>query len=108
MDIPQQFLYEIIEEAKADEVGLWFIIVRVRDDLGVKQAALLKAVTLQCVNQILASGTVVAGYYKHDGSGVEVWDMDPERVVSRIEEAWTEMGREPDIGEIVIFTGRTT
>ena len=78
MDIPQQFLSEIIEEAKADEIGLWFIIGRVRDDIGVEEPALLQTATLQCVHEILVSGAVVAGYYKPDGSGVEGWDIEPE------------------------------
>lgn len=105
MHIPQQFLSEIIDEAKADEVGLWFIIGRIRDDLGIKDSALLQATTLQCVSQLLASGAVAAGYYLPDGSGVEVWEMEPERVASRIEQAWNELGREPDIGEIVVIIG---
>ena len=108
MDIPQQFLSEIIEEAKADEVGLWFIIGRVRDDIGVEEPALLQTATLQCVHEILVSGAVVAGYYKPDGSGVEVWDIEPENVVSHIEHAWNELGREPNLGEIVVFIGNGT
>jgi hypothetical protein len=107
MDIPQQFLDEIIEEAKADEVGLWFIIFGVRDDLGVKQPALVKAITLQVVNQILNSGTVVAGYYKPHGAGMDVLNMAPEKVVSRIEEEWNQLGREPNIGESVVFVGKS-
>lgn len=107
MDIPPQFLDEIIEEAKADEVGLWFIIAGVRDDLGVNQPALLKAITLQVVNHILTSGAVVAGYYKPHGAGIEVLKLEPERVVSRIEEEWNQLGREPDIGESVVFIGKS-
>ncbi|QDV28189.1 hypothetical protein Spb1_00520 [Planctopirus ephydatiae] len=105
MDIPQHFLDEIIDEATADEVGLWFIIGRIRDDLGVEESILLQATTLQCVNQLLTSGAVVAGYYKPDGSGVEAWGMEPKSAVSYIENAWNELGREPDIGEIVVFIG---
>jgi len=107
MDIPQQFLDEIIEEAKADEVGLWFIICGVRDDLGVKQPALVQAITLQVVNQILTSGAVVAGYYKPHGAGMDVLNMEPEMVVSRIEEEWNQLGREPNIGESVVFVGKS-
>jgi hypothetical protein len=105
MIIPQTFLGQIIEEAKADEVGLWFIIGRLRDDLGILEPASLRAATLQCVNELLTSGAVVAGYYRPDGSGVEVWEMEPESIVSRIEQAWIELGREPNIGEIVVFIG---
>ena len=105
MNIPLNLLAQIIEEAKADEVGLWFIIGRVRDDLGIEEPTLLRAATLQCINELLASGAVVAGYYRPDGSGVEVWDMEPESIVSRIEQAWNELGREPNIGEIVVFIG---
>lgn len=106
MNIPQQFLDEIIEEAKVDEVGLWFIVGGVRDDLGIKGPALLRIATMQCVKQILASGEVVAGYYKPDGSGIEVWNLEHEEIVSRIEEAWNQLGRDPNIGEIVVFVGR--
>lgn len=107
MNIPQQFLDEIIEEAKFDEIGLWFIVRRICDDLGVVQPALLQAATLQCVNLLLASRAVVAGEYKSDGSyEFEEWNMEPERIISRIEKAWNELGREPDIGEIVVFVGK--
>ena len=107
MDIPQQFLDEIIEEAKADEAGLWFIIHRVRDGLGVNQPRLLKAITLQVVNQILTTGEVVAGYYKPHGAGIDVLKMEPEKVVSRIEEEWNQMGREPSIGDSVVIIGKS-
>ena len=107
MDIPPQFLDEIIEEAKADEVGLWLIIARVRDCLGVKEPALVQTITLQVVNQILTSGAVVGGYYKPHGAGIEVLKLEPERVVSRIEEEWNQLGREPDIGESVVFIGKS-
>ncbi len=105
MDIPQQFLTEIIDAAKADEIGLWFILGRLRADLGVEDSVLLQVATLQCVSPLLASGAVVAGYYRPDSSGIEVWDMEPERVVSRIKQAWNALGREPDIGEIVVIIG---
>ena len=107
MEIPQQFLDEIIEEAKADEVGLWFIIAGVRDDLGVNQPALVQAITLQVVNQILTSGEVVAGYHKPHVAGIDVLNMGPEKVVSRIEEEWNQLGREPSIGDNVLFIGKS-
>ena len=105
MNVPQYILDEIIAEAKADEVGLWFIIGRIRDHFAGKEPLFLQETTLQCVTELLASGEVVAGYYKPDGSGIDVWDMEPERIVSRVRLAWDELGREPNIGDIVVFIG---
>ncbi len=105
MNVPQYFLDEIIAEAKADEVGLWFIIRGIRDDLGVKEPLALRETALQCVTELLASGQVVAELYSPDGSGIDVSDMEPERVVSHINMAWDELGREPNIGDILVFIG---
>lgn len=107
MNVPQSLLDEIVAEAKADEVGLWFIIGRIRDELGVNTPESLQETTLRCVKEILASGDVVAGYYKLDGTGIDVWDMEPARIVSRIKEAWDQLGREPNIGDIVVLIGNS-
>ena len=105
MSISQHLLSDLIEEAKADEVGLWFIIGRVRDLFGIEDPVVLQATTLQYVTELLASGAVLAGYYKPDGSGVEPWDMEPMKISSLIKQAWDELGREPNIGDIVVFVG---
>ncbi len=97
---------ELIAEAKEDEVGLWLIVARLRNDFGIIDPDTIRARTLDCVRELLDSGQVVAGYYKPDGSGVAPWNMPIQEVVSRIAREWDELGHEPDIGEIVVFLGR--
>lgn len=51
---------------------------------------------------LLSSGLVQAGLPTLDG-GFEPWPFDPEEALARIESEWQELGRDPDIGEIVWF-----
>lgn len=97
---------ELIREAKVDEVGLWLIIAKLRDEGGITDPALVRVTTLDFVREFLDSGQVVAGYYSPDGNGIAIWDMPTADVVSRIIAEWDALGREPDIGDIVIFVGR--
>ena len=97
---------ELIAEAAADEVGLWLIIAKLRDDGGITNPTQLRAATLDFVREFLDSGQVVAGYYSPEGNGIAIWDMPTADVVSRISEEWDSLGREPNIGDIVVFVGR--
>ncbi len=106
MQIPSTFIHEITAESKLDEVGLWYIIVRLREEFVVTDPQRLRQTTLQCVAELLQLNEVVAGYYKPDGTGIDVWSIPPESIVSRIETEWDTLGREPNIGEIVVFIGR--
>jgi len=105
MQWPNDFLKGLIEEAKVDEVGLWFIISRIRDEMEVSDRDRLRKVTMLCVKNLLASGEVRAGYYRPDGSGFEKWNLEPHDIVGLIDRQWDELGREPDIGEVVVFVG---
>jgi hypothetical protein len=97
---------ELIAEAKADEVGLWLIIAKLRDEGGITDPTQLRAATLDFVRRFLDSGQVVAGYYRADRNGIAIWDMPTADVVSRISEEWDYLGRVPSIGDIVIFVRR--
>ncbi len=106
MKMNHELLSELIAETKEDEVGLWLIIARLRNHFGITDPAVIRTRTLDCVRELLESSEVVAGYYKVDGSGVSPWNMPIPKIVSRIDREWDELGREPNIGDIVVFVGR--
>ncbi len=97
---------DLIKEAVIDEVGLWLVIAKLRNDLQVPDSKRLRAAVLDCVRNLLESGEVVAGYYKPDGKGIEVWDIPIADILARIDDEWDKLGREPNIGEIAVFVGR--
>jgi hypothetical protein len=106
MELSESQLRELISEAKEDEVGLWLIVAKVRDEFGVNDHELVKRTTLNFVQQLLDSGEIVAGFYKSDGSGVIPWNLDSFGVIKRIESEWKRLGRDPDIGEIVVLISK--
>jgi len=104
--IPNDLISGLIAEAKEDEVGLWLIIATLRNEFGVTDAHQRRLETIGIVMKLLESGEVSAGYYNLDRSGIEVWDKPIEECVKRIEKEWTALGREPNIGDIVVFVGK--
>ena len=101
----QSVMTDLIAEAWADEVGLWMIISQLRRECGITDPTQLRAATLDFVQKLLDSGEVVAGYYSVDGNGIAAWDLPTSDVVSRISAEWDKLGREPNIGDIVVFVG---
>jgi hypothetical protein len=109
MELTDRLLDELMAEAKADEVGLWFIIAALREEYGVKDTAQRRLLTLSLVQRLLDSGQVVAGYYHPDGSGAIIpWKMSTVEVLSRIISEWDSLGRDPSIGEVVVFVSPPT
>ena len=107
MEMTNSQLHELIAESKEDEVGLWLVIAKVRDELGVLDDHAVRESTLSCVRRLLESNEVEAGYYKPDGTGIAVWELDDKEIISRIEAGWKMLGREPGIGEVVVFVSKT-
>lgn len=107
MVLSQKLISELIAEAKADEVGLWLIIAKLRDEYGITNTALIRTMTLDYVRALLESDQIIAGYYRPDGSGIAAWEMSLPDILSRINREWNDLGHEPNIGDIVIFVGQT-
>jgi len=105
MDFPQELLDELIAEAKADEVGLWLIVSTLSRQFGITDSKAIKVVTLQCIDQLLRTGHVIAGYYSRSGPKITAWQLDVDDTLTRIAREWDELGREPTIGDIVVFVG---
>jgi hypothetical protein len=81
-----------------DYTGLWLIVAELRDRSG---GAIDDRGILDILYGLLKEGQIQAGFPTHDGRGFEPWPSSPEETISRIEREWRQLGREPDIGEIV-------
>ena len=97
-----------LRELEEDEVGLWLLCRWVREKLRTEDPVAVSRLTLQVVRELLETGGVVAGYYGSLGSGVPPgyitpWPGSVEDILDRIDREWAALGREPNIGEIVIF-----
>lgn len=99
-------LKELVDEACADEVGLWFLAALIHEDHRVEELEEIREKTLVAIEELLDTKKVVAGHYRLDGSGkVDPWKLDKQQILSRISEQWKKINRMPNIGEIVVFVG---
>lgn len=103
MQTVERLSEELVAEACRDEVGLWLVVRAVRDDLLVQKHEDVKATSLEVVRRMLESRRVAAGYYNPDGSGVVRWNIPTSAVISKIAAEWALLGRDPNIGEVVVF-----
>jgi hypothetical protein len=101
----------LLAECREDEVGLWYITKGVRDLLGTQDPAELRRITLHLVRELLQSGEVIAGWYAPSDSGLPHWRIvswpgSIEEILDRINTEWDHLGREPNVGEIVILQAK--
>jgi hypothetical protein len=102
----------LLDECERDEVGLWFIIRYLRDDLGMNDLDQIRRSTLRMVRELLETGNVVAGDYAPPGSGLPAWmivswDGTIDDILARVGREWDRLGREPNIGEIVTLQAKS-
>ncbi len=92
-------LESILAECDEDYVGLWSIYRRMKE----ARFADSKQSTLNLVGFLLSTGAIEAGL--PDRQGVfHRWNKSSDEVVRQIDQEWSSLGREPDIGDIVWFT----
>jgi hypothetical protein len=101
----------LLLECREDEVGLWYIIGYLRDDLGIEDPDEVRQTTLQLVRELLERGDIVAGWYAPRDMGFPAWKIlswpgSIEEILARIDREWKELGREPRIAEIVILQAK--
>lgn len=92
-------LERILTECEDDYVGLWSILRQVRE-AGYSNPEL---VTLALLRYLLATGIVEAGI-PNAQAGFHAWTLKPDDAIARIASEWSQLGRDPDIGDIVWFT----
>jgi hypothetical protein len=85
---------EFYASLREDYVGLWEIVGGVSKDTG---SAEPRQLVLVIVENLLRRGDVVAGKFK--AGRFESWDNTPEEVLKRIDEAWSLLGRPPNIAD---------
>jgi hypothetical protein len=101
---PDEVLESLAEECHTDHVGLWEIVDAVRLDLGATNAFEVQTLTLRLVRSLLSERGMLVGHPAPDGRHFVPWDLPPDQAVSRIENEWSALGREPNIGEVAWFT----
>lgn len=101
---PDEVLETVAEECHADHVGLWEIISAVRLDLGAMNAVDVRTATLHLVRRLLSEHGMQVGHPASDGRHFIPWELPPDQALSRIEQEWSALGREPNIGEVAWFT----
>lgn len=93
-------------ECTDDFVGLWSIVRDVRETVG-DDPATVKRFTINVLTLLLEAHEISAGNPSQDGKNFQAWSLSPEAAMNRIVTEWEQLGRDPDLGEIVWFS-RTT
>lgn len=96
----------LVEECHDDHVGLWEIVNAAQDDLNATSAAETRELTLQLVRTLLVERGMLVGHPTPDGRGFSPWPLSAEQAIARIEQEWSILGRDPNIGDIAWFTSR--
>jgi len=97
------FWDDFIIEGIEDEVGLWQIIRRVKQGLKETEHKQVKSLTLSQIRDVLETKLMQIGMFEHTSTQTldfQIWSMDIDNIVLRIEKEWADLGREPNIGDI--------
>ncbi|HTU22533.1 MAG TPA: hypothetical protein VMG10_31130 [Gemmataceae bacterium] len=101
---PEDVLESLVEECRDDHVGLWEVVNAVRYDLGSTDPAQTRALTLQLVHRLLQERGIQIGQPTPDGRHFVPWELPPDQAVRRIEQEWSALGHDPDIGDVAWFS----
>jgi len=89
---------EIMSEALEDDIGLWWIIGRIKDRV---PSTDVKAATLCVIAECLKRGASVGQFTQGSGTwDFHAWDLSADKIIKTIQIRWDELGRDPDLGEI--------
>jgi len=102
IDFLKSILRDTIVECGDDYVGLWVIVKRIRDKKTFSDIEVF-FYSMKIVDQILENPEILAGQY--EGDQFYEWSIPKNKIISRIEREWTDLGRDPTLGEIVWFVG---
>ncbi len=93
----------LLTECRVDYVGLWEVISHVEYETGQSDRRMVREIAMALIAQLLQEGLIKAGAPNDTGGFIE-WELSPEEAVRRINDEWTALGREPNLGDIVWFT----
>jgi hypothetical protein len=89
----------VLDACVEDYTGLWLIVAKLREATG---GAIDAAGILDILLGLLRENRIEAGMATR-GGGFEPWTLSPEEAVARIAAEWKQLGRDPDLGDIVWF-----
>lgn len=92
----------ILLEALEDHIGLWEFTAFVRRSLSTDNEVAIRSTVLALATELLERGVMVTGFPTTEGD-FEPEDSELGETVERIEREWRELGRMPDVGEIIWF-----
>ena len=95
-----------LDECREDHVGLWSVLWDARRLFPDASQEDLMEITLSMLRDLLVRGDIVAGFPEAGGRAFKKWDDSPDAIIARIKKEWEELGRDPNIGEIVWFTAK--
>ncbi len=95
----EQIKREFLVEGVDDYIGLWQIPSRVRFHLNVQEFGEVKEASIELMRQLVVrERLLVAGELAEEG-GFKPWSLAPEEVIEYIEQLWSELGRDPNLGD---------
>ena len=95
----QELRRRILTELETDDLGLWSVVLKARQILRAGPGE-VQSIVLSVLAQLMDSQEVAIGFPTEDGTGFVAWRMSPQAAIRRIELEWSDLGRDPDIGEI--------
>jgi len=85
-----------------DYVGLWELVRRVRKVLPALDDESVRATVLTMIERALERSEAEAGTWPRGADGLEVVSREPTHaIIERIRREWSELGREPEPGDVV-------
>lgn len=93
---------EILLEGLEDDIGLWEFVAAITDEIPSGDEPAIKRGVITMAEDLLERGLMVAGFPDRRG-GFGVAGEDSSGIASRIDREWDELGRPPDIGEVIWF-----
>jgi hypothetical protein len=101
-----EIVSDYVKAVSADYVGLWQIVIRVRHDFGLSDAAENRKIVMQIIERMLSAG-LEAVTLGPDGPGCTPWEnQNFNYVLTRISSEWDHLDRDPNPGDIVWFSGK--
>ncbi len=89
---------EFLEEALEDYVGLWQFPQEIRRHSAPVNPQTIKDLSIRLVRELVGEGLFVPGELTENG-GFDPWPLSAQESITRIEQLWEDLGREPNLGD---------
>ena len=99
----EQLTTDLLDEAREDYVGVWVVIWHLRERMGVAGPEERRQLAMTILSQLLHRKLIIAGMPNSDGE-FEQWEGSPDLIIERIAHEWSQLGHEPNLGEVAWFT----